>query len=142
MPTRRPCGAWAATPSVPTGGWSGTRRTPRPRSSPSPDTNPGVRGPDRQRAIYSAGVSGTKPRVPTDAVGLEAAAETAMADEAYAYVAGGAGTGQTIAANRADFDAWRIVPRMLRVVGDRDPSVELFGRRFASPWILCPIGVL
>jgi lactate 2-monooxygenase len=101
-----------------------------------------VRGPDRQRAIYSAGVSGRKPRVPTDAVGLEAAAENAMPDEAYAYVAGGAGTGRTMAANRADFDAWRIVPRMLRGVDDRDTSVELFGRRFPSPWILCPIGVL
>src|SRR5215213_7261393 len=117
------------------------RRTPRPRSNLSPDTNRGVRGPDRQRAIYSAGVSGSRPRVPTDAAGLEAAAEAAMGDEAYAYVAGGAGTGRTMAANRADFDAWRIVPRMLRGVEDRDTSVELFGRRLASPWVLCPIGV-
>ena len=88
------------------------------------------------------GVSGRRPRVPTDAVGLEARAKDAMADEAFAYIAGGAGTGRTMAANRSDFDAWRIVPRMLRDVAERDTSVELFGRRHEFPFVLSPIGVL
>ncbi len=38
--------------------------------------------------------------------------------------------------------SWRIVPRMLRDVGERDTSVELFGRRFPNPFLLAPIGVL
>ena len=56
-----------------------------------------------------------------------------MRPEAFAYVAAGAGNGRTLAANRAAFDGWRIVPRMLRDVEHRDTSVELFGQRLAEP---------
>ena len=42
-----------------------------------------------------------------------------MSDRAWAYVAGGAGAGATMRANRAAFDRWQIVPRMLH--GTRDP---------------------
>jgi lactate 2-monooxygenase len=96
----------------------------------------------RQTAIYRAGVSGRRPRVPTDATQLEARARKAMSREAFAYVAGGAGTGATMRANREGFDRRRIVPRMLRDVSGRDPGVELLGRRLATPFLLCPIGVL
>ncbi len=64
-----------------------------------------------------------------------------MPEEAFAYVAGGAGTGRTMQANRDGFDAWRIVPRMLRDVGERD-TIDLLGRRHRSPFVLSPIGVL
>jgi lactate 2-monooxygenase len=101
-----------------------------------------VSGPDRQQAVYLAGVSGGQPRVPTDATLLEERARAAMSEQAFAYVVGGAGTGRTLAANREDFDRWRIVPRMLCDVGTRDTSVELFGERLPSPFVLCPIGVL
>ena len=101
-----------------------------------------MRGPDRQQAIYLDGVSGRRPRIPTDAVALERRARRAMSKEAFAYVAGGAGTGRTIEANRNDFDAWRIVPRQLRDVSERDTGVELFGRRQEHPFVLSPIGVL
>src|SRR6188472_1259242 len=96
----------------------------------------------RQTAIYRAGVSGRRPRVPTDATQLEARARKAMPAEAYAYIAGGAGTGATVRANREGFDRWRIVPRMLRDVSERDTSVQLLGRRLATPFLLCPVGVL
>ena len=96
----------------------------------------------RQQAIYSAGMSGSRPTVPTDYAALEAAAEKAMSEQAYAYIAGGAGRESTMAANRRAFERWRIVPRMLRDVETRDTSVELFGRRLPSPFVLCPIGVL
>jgi isopentenyl diphosphate isomerase/L-lactate dehydrogenase-like FMN-dependent dehydrogenase len=96
----------------------------------------------RQTAIYRAGVSGRRPRVPTDATQLEAHARKSMPSEAFAYIAGGAGTGATVRANREGFDRWRIVPRMLRDVGERDTGIELFGRRLASPFLLCPVGVL
>src|SRR5688500_20404340 len=65
-----------------------------------------------------------------------------MTPEAFAYVAGGAGTGATMRANRAAFDRWRIVPRMLRDVSERDSSVELFGRTLPAPFLVAPIGVL
>jgi lactate 2-monooxygenase len=101
-----------------------------------------VRGPEQQTSIYVAGVSGASPRVPTDATLLEERARGSMTREAFAYVAGGAGTGATMRANRAAFDRWRIVPRMLRDVSERDTSVELFGRTLPAPFLVAPIGVL
>ncbi len=101
-----------------------------------------MRGLQQQTSIYAAGVSGRRPRVPTDATMLEERARGAMSAEAFAYVAGGAGTGATMRANRAAFDRWRIVPRMLRDVAERDTSVELFGRTLPSPFLIAPIGVL
>jgi len=96
----------------------------------------------RQTAIYLAGVAGRRPRVPTDATRLEARAERAMSRDAFAYIAGGAGTGATMRANRAAFDRHRIVPRMLRDVSKRDQRVELLGRTLPSPFLVAPIGVL
>ena len=101
-----------------------------------------MRGPQQQTSIYAAGVSGRHPRVSTDATMLEERAREAMSPEAFAYVAGGAGTGATMRANRAAFDRWRIVPRMLRDVSRRDTSVELFGRTLSAPFLVAPIGVL
>src|SRR4051794_21096939 len=65
-----------------------------------------------------------------------------MSRSAFAYIAAGAGTESTVRANREAFGRWRIVPRMLRDVADRDTSVELFGRRIPYPMLLAPIGVL
>jgi lactate 2-monooxygenase len=101
-----------------------------------------ARGLERQTEIYLGGVSGVRPRVPLDAARLERRAEEVMAPQAFAYVAAGAGNESTLRANRAAFERWRIVPRMLRDVSERDTSVELFGRRLHSPFLLAPIGVL
>ena len=96
----------------------------------------------RQTEIYLRGVSGQRPKIPLDARRLERAARRAMSRHAYAYIRAGAGNERTMYANRAAFDQWRIVPRMLRDVSERDTSVELFGRRLRSPFLLAPIGVL
>jgi isopentenyl diphosphate isomerase/L-lactate dehydrogenase-like FMN-dependent dehydrogenase len=80
--------------------------------------------------------------VPVSAEELERAAQHAMSREAFAYTAGGAGSESTMRANRAAFDRWRIVPRVLRDVSVRDTSIELFGRRLPTPLLLSPIGVL
>lgn len=99
-------------------------------------------GRKRQREIYVAGVGGRRPAVPVSQTELEKAAQAAMSPEAWAYVAGGAGREATMEANRAAFEKWRIVPRVLRDVERRDLSIELFGRRLPSPLLLSPIGVL
>lgn len=99
-------------------------------------------GRKRQAEVYLEAVRGRLPAVPTDPARLEAAARASMSAEGFAYFAGGAGVETTMAANRADFDRWRIVPRMLRDVSTRDPTVELFGRTLASPFLLAPIGAL
>lgn len=96
----------------------------------------------RQQDIFTSGARGERPAVPVSADALAAAAHEAMSDEAWAYIAGGAGMGTTMSANRAAFDRWRIVPRMLVDTSDRDLGVTLFGRRLPAPLLLAPIGVL
>ena len=95
-----------------------------------------------QSEIYRSGASGAKPRVPVGWHELEAAAKKAMSRDAWAYVAGSSGLERTADANHAAFDAWQIVPRVLRDVSDRDLGIELFGHRYASPVIAAPVGVL
>jgi lactate 2-monooxygenase len=99
-------------------------------------------GRQRQRAIYIARIGGQRPVVPVAQAELEKAAQAAMSPEAWAYVAGGAGRESTMDANRAAFEKWRIVPRVLRDVEKRDVSIDLFGRKLPSPLLLSPVGVL
>ena len=99
-------------------------------------------GRERQFEVYVGGARGVLPRVPVSIERLERAARKAMSPEGYAYVAGGAGGEETIRANRVAFERLRIVPRMLRDVSTRETTVDLFGTRLPSPFVLSPIGVL
>ena len=101
-----------------------------------------ISGVKRQTEIYLNGLAGKKPAVPVGAASLEAAARKKMSPEAFAYVAGGSGSESTVRENRDAFGRWRIVPRMLRDVSERNTSVELFGRKLPAPLLLAPIGVL
>jgi L-lactate dehydrogenase (cytochrome) len=105
------------------------------------ESAPGA-GRRRQDEVYRAGVYGRRPRVPTAARALQARAKQALNARAYSYVAGGAGDEATQRANRAAFDKWAVVPRVLREVSKRDTSVELFGRRLPAPVLLGPVGAL
>jgi isopentenyl diphosphate isomerase/L-lactate dehydrogenase-like FMN-dependent dehydrogenase len=96
----------------------------------------------RQNEVYRAGVYGHLPRVPVAARKLQARAKRVLNARAYSYVAGGAGDEATQRANRAAFDRWAVVPRVLRDVSSRDTSVELFGRRLPAPVLLGPVGAL
>ncbi|MCG7361441.1 alpha-hydroxy-acid oxidizing protein [Roseomonas sp. ACRSG] len=95
-----------------------------------------------QARIFTEGFAGRRPRIPVAPEALERAALARMRGDAAAYVAGGAGLERTMAANRAAFDHYRILPRMLRDVSARRLSVELFGRSLPLPLLLAPIGVL
>lgn len=97
-------------------------------------------GRERQNQIYTAGVHGRTPIVPTDFAELERAAKRAMSNRAWAYIAGGAGEGRTMAANRAALDRWAIVPRVLRDVSQRSLATELFGRTLPAPILFAPVG--
>lgn len=98
--------------------------------------------PDRQREIYTTGISGAKPKIPFENHLLKAKAKENMSAEAFAYIAGGAGIQNTVQNNRSDFGNWRIIPKMLRDVSVRDTSVELFGKKLPIPLLLSPVGVL
>src|SRR5687767_13579755 len=97
---------------------------------------------DWQKDIYLRGFAGKLPEVPIEFSRLQHAAERVMSPHAYAYVAGVAGVESTLRSNMQAFEKYRIVPRMLRDVGSRDISIELFGQKFPTPFILSPVGVL
>jgi lactate 2-monooxygenase len=98
-------------------------------------------GPERELQIYTQGLTGGKPAVPVPLDLLEQRAKEILSPRAYDYVAGGAGGEQTMRANREAFYRWRIVPRMLRDVANRDLSAELLGARLPAPIFLGPVGV-
>ena len=96
----------------------------------------------RQGEVYIQGMLHQKRQaVPAGQDALQAAAEAAISPEAFAYIAGGAGRETTVSANRGAFDRRRIVPRMLRDVGERDLSITLLGKKRPHPLLVAPIGV-
>ncbi|MFH9419932.1 alpha-hydroxy-acid oxidizing protein [Streptomyces sp. NPDC017529] len=96
---------------------------------------------DYQYEIYLKGLEDQTPPFTTDLAALEDAARDRMGPRPYGYVAGAAGTGATARANRAAFDAHRIVPRMLRDATERDLRTTVLGSELAAPVLLAPIGV-
>jgi isopentenyl-diphosphate delta-isomerase len=104
------------------------------------DSDPGF-GNRRVRDIYRQGMyDGEDPDYPIAYEDLRDAAWERMTDHARAYVHGGSGTEETFARNQ-DFSRYRIVPRMLRGVADRDLSVELFDNSHEFPVMVTPLGV-
>jgi lactate 2-monooxygenase len=97
-------------------------------------------GDTRQREIYMGGLAEMTPEVPLAYEDLEAAAMEALDGAAFDYVMGGAGAERTVRANAAAFDRWRLVPRFLRDVAERDLFVEVFGVE-QYPFMLAPVGV-
>ena len=104
-------------------------------------TDAGVPFGNYQYEIYLKGVAGETPGFPMGWADLESAAAAAMDEGARGYVFGSAGTQATERANLAAFDRWRIVPRMLRDVAERDTRTELFGATLPAPLMLAPVGV-
>jgi lactate 2-monooxygenase len=94
-----------------------------------------------QNEIYLQGMAGTTPELPMTHEGLRAAAEEALSPAAYAYVAGGAGDERTMDANREAFLRWKVVPRMMVDVDQRDTSTSVLGLDLPSPIMTSPIGV-
>jgi isopentenyl diphosphate isomerase/L-lactate dehydrogenase-like FMN-dependent dehydrogenase len=104
----------------------------------APVGSPGMR---RQMEIYQAGVRGQQPVLPLAIEELERRARAVLTPEAYDYVAGGAGSEDTVQANRQALRRWRLVPHFLRDVANRDLSVTVLGQKFPAPVLLAPIGV-
>jgi lactate 2-monooxygenase len=98
---------------------------------------------DFQNEVYLNGLFGQQPTLPFGWRETEAAAYDAMTPGAVGYVAGGAGGEDTMAANRAAFDRWRLVPRMLRgIPAQRSHETTLLGTTMPAPVMLAPVGVL
>jgi lactate 2-monooxygenase len=95
-----------------------------------------------QDEIYLTGTTGTTPGFPTDLSRLEEAARAAMTAQAFDYVAGSAGSGDTARENLAAFRRWRIVPRMLTDVSTPSYGRAVLGTELTVPFLLAPVGVL
>jgi lactate 2-monooxygenase len=97
---------------------------------------------DYQNEIYFDGLRGIRPSLPVDFKRLEERASAALPQSVLTYVQGGCGDESTQRRNVEAFGEWGLVPRMLVDTRVRDLSVTVFGKRYPSPLMLCPIGVI
>jgi len=96
---------------------------------------------DFQDGVYAEAVRGVTTRYPFFA-SIERKASEALPDWVYRYASAAAGDGRTQRANIAAFSCYGIVPRMMVSPPERDLSIQLFGKRLASPMFLAPIGLV
>jgi lactate 2-monooxygenase len=103
---------------------------------------PPLRAIERQRAIYTEGLSGQRPRIPFHAQTLRDQAKQKMSANAWAYIDGGAGNEETIGRNTSAFSELAIRPHMMRPNDSADFSTSLLGLNLSFPILLAPIGAL
>jgi len=96
---------------------------------------------DWQYEVYLRGFAGHPPDHPFSWEELERRAADTLDPAPRDFVWGGAGTGDTMRANLGAFRRWRIVPRMLRDVSQRDMRTTLLGMELPAPVLLAPVGV-
>ncbi|KAF1817148.1 FMN-dependent alpha-hydroxy acid dehydrogenase [Eremomyces bilateralis CBS 781.70] len=91
---------------------------------------------------YNATLYNQTTQISTSYYKLEASAKLRLPPAAYDYAAGGAGLETTVAANRAAFDNWSIVPRVMRnILPKRNLTTTLFGKSLPAPIVMAPVGV-
>jgi L-lactate dehydrogenase (cytochrome) len=59
----------------------------------------------------------------------------------FDFIDGGAQDERTLAANRADFEAWELLPKMLVDVSQRSLKTTVLGREIALPVMAAPTGI-
>jgi lactate 2-monooxygenase len=99
-------------------------------------------GIQRLTRIFKWGLFGRHPAQSVSIENLEQKAKSVLNRQAYDYLAGGAGSEDTMRENLEAFHRWRIVPRQLRNVAQRNLRVNILDRELAAPIMLAPIGVL
>ncbi|WP_330631736.1 alpha-hydroxy-acid oxidizing protein [Halocatena halophila] len=99
-------------------------------------------GEHRQQEIYANGmVTGQPPEIPVQYPDLRDEALETLEPAVRGYLAGGAGSESTMAANRDAFEGYQIVPRLGRDVANRSLSVTPFDKQWPFPVALAPVGV-
>nr|WP_246669376.1 MULTISPECIES: alpha-hydroxy acid oxidase [unclassified Bradyrhizobium] len=71
---------------------------------------------------------------------FEATARRRIPKFLYGYISGGAETDAAVRDNRKAFDEYGFVPRVLNDVSGRDQTATLFGKSYASPFGIPPMG--
>ncbi len=95
----------------------------------------------RQLEFYRSPRPDSPTRIPLVAEELQSKAHRALSHEAWNWISGGAGGGDSLTENLAAFRRWRIAPRMACAISERDWSLNLFGQTLPAPILLAPIGV-
>lgn len=99
-------------------------------------------GLNRQKEIFLSGLYGKRPLLPLHYKGMEELARMKLSQEAFGYLSGGAGTGQTMSTNTSDLALVKILPSMAGGVNDPDITSKWEGFKLQAPIMLAPIGVL
>ena len=71
---------------------------------------------------------------------FEATARRRLPKFLYGYISGAAETDAALADNRRAFEEYGFVPRVLRDVSGRDQTTTLFGKTYAAPFGIPPMG--
>jgi L-lactate dehydrogenase (cytochrome) len=72
---------------------------------------------------------------------FERAARRYLPRPIFGYIAGAAETNRTLRDNRFAFDEFGFIPRVLVDVSRRSQQTQLFGRNYASPFGIAPMGI-
>lgn len=108
-----------------------------------PDTTESAIGPAQRHTGIGRQVDKTLPRRLRMILALddfEAPARRYLPRPMYGYVSGGAETNASLHANRAAFDDFAFVPRVLVDVSARSTRTTLFGREYDAPFGIAPMG--
>ncbi len=99
-------------------------------------------GPDTQERIFESMGRQVGPQFPVSVEAWKRRARQVLPRGPYDYVAGAAGGEDTMRANREAFTRWRLRPRVLCDISERDLSVKVLGHHLELPFLLAPIGVM
>lgn len=68
----------------------------------------------------------------------EAAARTLLPSAVFDFIAGGSGDEVTVRASRASFERWRLLPRVLRGLGETSTATSVLGQEVSLPVLIAP----
>jgi L-lactate dehydrogenase (cytochrome) len=71
---------------------------------------------------------------------FEATARRRLPKFIYGYIAGATETDAALADNRRAFEEYGFIPRVLQDVSGREPTTKLFGKSYAAPFGIAPMG--
>ncbi|MCS6837019.1 MAG: alpha-hydroxy-acid oxidizing protein [Anaerolineae bacterium] len=78
---------------------------------------------------------------PLNLLEYEPLARAKLSAMVYEYYAGGANDEVSLRDNRASFERWRLWPRVLRAVAERDLRADVLGERWAAPIAVAPMAL-
>ena len=94
------------------------------------------------RDVFGQGADLASAAAALDVFDFEAAARRIVPPAHWGYLASGVDGDDTLRANRTGYARYQLRPRRFVDVSRMDLSTELFGAKFNSPVVLCPIGSL